>query len=87
MPPFQTMNATNTKRTIANGIKAIKTSHFEFHNLKMASHISSVKPANYQQTSDMATKSLDTKFEIIWMRLISTSFSKIIFHRIQNEFI
>jgi hypothetical protein len=47
MPPFQNINATNTTRTIANGVKFNKTLDFEFHNLKLISNTSSIKPAYY----------------------------------------
>lgn len=48
------MNAINDTITAANGVKAIKTSHFEFHSFKLMSHSSSAKPYNYSQILDMA---------------------------------
>jgi hypothetical protein len=47
MPPFEIINATDTTRTNANGVKVNKTLHFEFHNLKLISNTSSIKPAYY----------------------------------------
>ena len=41
------MNATNATMTNANGAKAIKTSHFEFHNFKQMSQTSSARPEHY----------------------------------------
>jgi hypothetical protein len=41
------MNATNATMTNINGAKAIKTSHFEFHNFKQMSQTSSARPEHY----------------------------------------